>query len=78
MTAEGVNREFSTSLECAYLSRKHEKCIPLGIPETALLQLAKRLPQNVERAIHGQQLFQGVTPSYTEYRPPWDEIAKAS
>ena len=57
MTAEGVNREISISLECAYLFTKHSDCKPLGIPETALLQLAKGLPQNVEQAIHGQQLF---------------------
>ena len=48
----------------------------LGIPETALLQLAKRLPRNVEQESHEQLLFQEVTPSYTEYRPPWKAIAE--
>jgi len=77
MTAEGVNREISTSLECAYLCTKHSECKPLGIPKTALLKLAKRLPRKVEQANHEeQQLFRGVTPSYTKSRPPWKEIAK--
>ena len=70
MSAEGVNQELSASLECAYLCRKHDECKVLGIPETALLQLAKRLPRKLEQASHEQLLFRGVTPSYTEYRPP--------
>ena len=76
VTAQGVNREFSTSLECAYLCRKRNDCKPLGIPETAFLQLAKRLPRKASQANHGQLLFKGVTPSYTECRPPWKTIAK--
>ena len=63
----------STSLRCAYLCRKHDECKALGIPETALLQLAKRLPQ---QASHEQLLFHGVTSSYMEYRPPWKAVAK--
>ena len=48
----------------------------LELQKTALLQLAKRLPRKVEQTSHEQLLFRGVTPYYTESRPPWKEIAK--
>ncbi|KAL9178436.1 hypothetical protein ACHAXT_003766 [Thalassiosira profunda] len=40
VTSEGINREVSSVLECAKLNREH-KVQSLGIPETALLFLAK-------------------------------------
>lgn len=43
VTAEGINREVATILECASLCRP-TTCNPLAIPETALYNLASMIP----------------------------------
>jgi len=46
--AEGINREIASTVECASLCRQHNRQ-SLAIPETALLQMAKKLnPKLVE------------------------------
>ena len=43
VTAEGINREICSVLECTILNRKHGK-VSLAIPELSLLQMARVFP----------------------------------
>jgi hypothetical protein len=76
LSAEGINREVSSSLECASLCRQHKTSKSLAIPETAIIKLASILPSIKDRLSRQEPLLIVPAVSYSEYRPPWKDLAR--
>jgi hypothetical protein len=76
VTAEGMNREVASTLECTLLCREN-RCKSLAIPETAILKLASLIPPEIdpqhspEEYIHEKTAFMD-----DEFRPSWKDIAR--
>jgi hypothetical protein len=77
ITAEGINREAATTLECTSLCRDN-KCKSLAIPETAMLRLASQLPTATETNPQSRQepMFRNAVTAETDFRPNWIDIAR--
>lgn len=76
VTADGINRELASTLECASFCRPHESCKSLAIPETAILKLATRLPSSIDDDSRRDPVFDELPGAYTEYRPSLLEVAR--
>jgi hypothetical protein len=70
ITAAGINREITSTLECAALNRKHEKH-SLAIPELSLLQMARTIAPSLTPSTVGSVggLAFGSSKSASSYQP---------
>lgn len=75
-SAEGINREVSSTLECASLCRKHKTSKSLAIPETAIFKLASGIPSRKNQRCYQKPLFSVPAAAYNELRPTWKDIAR--
>ena len=76
ISADGINRELSSTLECASLCREYHTSKSLAIPETALLKLASTLPQKIDEQSRERPLFDGPAMARLEWRPTYMEICR--
>lgn len=73
-TAEGINREAATSIECGALCRD-KNCKSLSIPETAILRLASRIPA-AGRGDQQRMIIKRSGLDDSQLRCCWDDISR--
>jgi hypothetical protein len=76
VTAEGMNREVASTLECTLLCRENS-CKSLAIPETAILKLASLIPPEIDPQHSPEEYIHEKTAFIDdEFRPSWKDIAR--
>ena len=75
ISAEGINREIASTIECANLCR-YSTGQTLAIPETAVYKLATLIPAQNEQSLRGGSLLGSTEEAAAEKPiPSWESIA---